>query len=180
MTVAQRTALQTGVTDLTTANAAVQAAKNAYHAAVRDRAAKDVVCTKAAASVATTVYGSAATEAQISALGLSPRAKERTKVTPKTVVDLSAVPAVDGDVTLKWGRNGNATGVVFLVESQSGTGPWTFVQGTTRCRATLRGYAPGVTANFRVIASKNGVVANPSPVVPVYFVPLPPALRLAA
>ncbi len=178
----QIAALASGDTDLGTSITGVVSAKAAYHSAVQNRDTKQGVCLGAIVSIAKSIYANpAVTPAMISALGLQPHSTTRTKVTPSTPTELTATPSPDGNVLLKWNRNGNPSSVNFLIESQTGTGAWTFVQDTGKARVTLGGYVPGVAVSFRVVASKNGLMSAASTTAAIYAAPpSAPALQIAA
>lgn len=179
---AQIAALATGDTDLAAAITAVVAAKAAYHSAIQARDAKQDECLSAMVSIAKTVYAnSAVTPTMIAALGLQPHSTSRTRITPATPTELTATPSPDGTVLLKWNRNANPSGVNFLIETQTGTGDWTFLQDTGAARVQISGYTPGVSVSFRVTASKNGLMSAASlPTVIYSSAPSLPALQLAA
>ena len=156
---------------LSAANADVDSARMAYHSAISAREAAHRSCLGAISTVARTAYANPSlTPSQIDSLGLKPRATTRTKIVPKAPRDLVAVPTIAGNVDLKWDRNGNVngSGVVFIVESQVGTGAWTFVTETSKSKLTVLNYAVGEQASFRVIASKNGARSTPTQVAVVY------------
>lgn len=171
---AQRDALET-------ANQAATNAKAAARAAIQDRDAKGASCTTVVATIANIVYANpAVTPAMIADLGLSPRSTTRTRVVPVTPLRLTAIPQPTGAILVEWDRNGNPSGVNFVVEAQVGGGDWRFVQDTTATRLLLSGYAPGMPVSFRVSASKNKTTSDPSSVATLYPASSVPALRLAA
>lgn len=180
LTVLQKTTLQTNAADLAAANAAVEAAKTAYDAAVRDREAKKRATITSVNSISRTLFGSSATAAQISAFGLSPHAKEKSKIVPMTPATITAQILPDGGVRLNWSRSGNAREITFQVETRRGDGDWTFLCNATACRMVVSDCTPGMPTRFRVRASRGAVVSTPSPEANVYPVAAAPALRLAA
>ena len=106
---------------------------------------------------------------ELAAVGLQPRDSTRSRVVPKTPVDFIASPRADGTVALKWRRNGNPYGVTFLVEARGdGDSEWKIVKITARMSTVLRGYAPGVRAEFRVLATKGDLTSGPSGVSVIY------------
>ena len=167
---------------LAEANRAVDAARDAYRAAVQARLTSAEACADEAARVANAVYANpAVTPAMVAAIGLSPRAESRTRITPRTPTRLVAEALPSGRVRLQWERAGNLPGVVFRVERLVPGGVWTIVDETTAARITLAGYAPGSPVAFRIVAAKSGRVAAPTGAAVVYgpdFASAP--LRIAA
>ena len=160
---AQMTALTTAKTALAADITATAAARAAYRAAVEQRDSSQAATTSAIASIAATIFGNPlVTPTMIAATGLVPRSTSRAKVVPTTPINLVANPQPNGQVNLKWGRNGNKMGVVFRVEAKSASGIWMMVTEATGCKVTLTGYTPGIPVYFRVTASKNGIVSGAS------------------
>ena len=181
----QMTALVGAAGGLNAKNAAVVAAKAAYHAAVEARDAGDAVCKEAIASVAATVYATkTVTPNMVRAIGLQPRATTRTKIVPTMPTGVVAKIQEDRNVRLSWKRGANAAGVIFRIEAQaSPDGEWAFAGETTATKIALAGYLPGEATSFRVVAAKNGLEAPASDVVSIYPAPAlsaKPTLRLAA
>lgn len=165
---------------LVVANQRVDDAKSAYRAAIRDREAAKRTAADAAAQVAKTVYAVPTnTPGMIAAVGLSPRSTSRAKIVPTVPQRLTATPNTDGSVRLEWDRNGNGTGVNFLVETRLLGAEWTFLGDTTATKTLLAGYAPGAPVAFRVVASKNGTQSAPSSEATIYAAEAS-GLRLAA
>lgn len=89
----------------------------------------------------------------------------------------------NGDVVIRFGRNGNSSSTVFTVERSRDLGEtWTSVFSSARTRVKLSGYTPGETVWFRVFATRNGTVSAPT--VPAMIWPDTPSgeteLELAA
>ena len=166
--------------DLDLRNAVVLDLQNAYHAAVLDRDGVAAACVAALASASNRVYATVPGDAvAIAELGLSPRSTSKARIVPKTPFGVVAALRPNGEVELKWDRSGNAAEVIFVVEASRDGGAWENVESTTKTRLALRGFVPGVTAHFRIRATKNGVSATVSTWATIY----PedgPALRLAA
>lgn len=91
-----------------------------------------------------------------------------TKIIPTTPADFTANPSADGSLSLKWKRNGNKQGVIFVIESKTGSGAWEVLAQTTRASAAFTGYTPGAEVSFRVFATKNGVQSPFSNVATIY------------
>lgn len=168
-------------TALAAANVSMIAAKAAYRSAVDLRDAKRLACASAVSGIANQVYSNrSVTPEMISALGLSPRSTARTRHQPKTPIELTATPQPDGGALLKWAANGNVRGTTYSVEARTEGGEWRLCSNTCRCRLSVGGLTPGAPVSFRVIASKNEALSEPSAPTTVYAPLATPALRLAA
>lgn len=164
---------------LAEANEQAMAAKAMYRAAILRRNERAAACADSAAGIAAQVYANPeVSPTMIVGLGLAPRTDSRTRIVPKTPPGLVASAQGNGTVLLTWDRGGNASSVMFLVETRTPGEPWSIVLSTTRTRVKLSGVAPGVQTEFRVVASKSERRAVPSNVAVVY--PPVAALRMAA
>ncbi|MBS1714759.1 MAG: fibronectin type III domain-containing protein [Armatimonadetes bacterium] len=167
-------ALDADVTEVTAKTAALKAA---YEGKRADRANLINVLSV----VGAVIYNNPnVTDEMIAAAGFAVHDTGGTPVVPQQPLDLLAAPFADGSVNLKWKRNGNPTGVSFLVESRGATGGWDFVTSTNKARTTVNGFAPGVTTWFRVTATKNDLTSLPSNEAPIYASGGEGALSLAA
>lgn len=101
------------------------------------------------------------TNAMLKAAGLSER-NPPVKRSATTPTDLVATPFANGDVELKWKRNGNPPNAVFTVEVRGSTGGWTALGNFTTTRIKLNGFAPGQEKFFRVTSTRNEQVSGPS------------------
>ena len=95
-------------------------------------------------------------------------------------INLLAYPASNGSVKLVWSRNGNKIGTIFNVETRTENGTWTIVASTTKAKATLTGFPSGVTAWFRIRATRDGIASLPSNETSIYHTPAPAFLQVAA
>lgn len=154
----------TTLLDFQAAQAALDAAKAARD--TQREAMLDTFCAYLKIMYATP----SVTDESIASLTLAIRDETRTPVVPTTPVDLLATPFADGTVTVSWKRNGNPYGVVFTVETaEADATHWTVLGNTTKARETYSGFVPGVPRWFRVTASKNGIVSDPSFLAGIYI-----------
>lgn len=101
-------------------------------------------------------------DALLEQLNLAPHSTPGTKTPPTTPIDLVANPNGLGVVALKWGRNGNGTGTVFDVQTQSAAGgDWTIAASTTKAKFSYQAVS-GQYIAFRVSASRNGLTSTPT------------------
>lgn len=165
-------ALCEGWEKLDATSAALRQAENDYRAAVRARDQAREDCAQAVARVANGFYlDPAVTPSMIDAAGLRPRSTSHARIVPRTPSELAAVLGPRGEVLLKWDRGTNPESVSFIVETQQGMEPWSFIGVTSRTRMTLWGYPPGEMRCFRVTASKNERRSSSSNVALIYFNP---------
>lgn len=84
--------------------------------------------------------------------------------------DLVAVGGDNGTNRLAWSRTGNAYGTSFIIEAKIGeSGPWTYVNSTTRVKYADAGRTPGIQIAYRVIAQRDGVSSSPSNTAVIYL-----------
>jgi len=75
-------------------------------------------------------------------------------------VNLTATAFSNGTALLKWGRNGNIQGTVFVIESRYSEGdPWLIIGTSTRARFTDNQATPGVMKAYRIRAERGGVAS---------------------
>lgn len=79
-------------------------------------------------------------------------------ITPNNVI---ATGQANGDITIKFNRNGNPQSATMNVEHFNGSA-WVSVANGPRTRFTLTGYPVGVEARFRVTATRGTSVSAPS------------------
>lgn len=121
------------------------------------------------------------TDASIISLSLAPRSTNRTPAALATPADFVVTPFADGTVKFKWGKNGNAYGVTYVIEhADADAGNWTPVVSTTKTRITLSGYTPGTAAWFRVSATRNGDSSLPTAMEGIYLPAPGSSLQIAA
>lgn len=115
---------------------------------------KNALITKIQA-IARDVYANeAVTPTMLGALGLAVHGGGGAPITPTAPNSLWADAYANGTVKLKWNRATNPQGVSFVIEAWNGTA-WNVVWVTTKAKATLSGFAPGVEVRFRMYASHN-------------------------
>ncbi|MEQ1935753.1 MAG: fibronectin type III domain-containing protein [Fimbriimonadaceae bacterium] len=143
---------QNSLTDLEQGKAALKAktsTKNSSKAAVIAKIqaiAKDVYANEAV------------TPAMLGALGLAVHGGGGAPISPTAPNSLWADAFSNGTVKLKWNRGTNPQGVTFVIEAWNGTA-WNVVWVTTKAKATLNGFAPGVEVRFRMYASHNSTAS---------------------
>ena len=112
-------------------------------------------------------------------LGLTIHSETRSVIGVFTPLGFEASGEGNGNVTMKWQRNGNKWGCTFLVEDSTDNGlTWSLKTATTRARITLIGVTIQPTI-YRVRAERNGAISGASsqslvygPTVPVEGTPL--------
>ena len=172
LTAADITALNGVQTNLNTSIAGVTTAKASLKAAAQT----ETVATK---SLNNTVRGivrriqsnPAVTSTQKAQLGINPRTNIRTKTPPTTPTELVGEGFSTGVNSLKWKRNGNIAGTVFLIEAQTGTGNFSAVGSTLTTKFEHKGQTPGAKIAYRVTASRGGLLSVPSLAVTLYGTP---------
>ena len=158
-----------------------EAAKAAFAAASEAKAAARQSLLTSISAVARDIYGGNVSDSMVSAAGLEPRDSVRTPVAALQPTELMVTPFADGNVQLKWNRNGNASGMNFIIEAAVDGESWTIVNSTSKTRITLSGYAPGNQVFFRVRATKDGNVSEPSNTEAIYLpTPSTTSLKVAA
>jgi hypothetical protein len=169
------TAYNNSVTD-------AEAAKQLFHSKVNAQEEKRQKLFDAIVPILNVIYANPnVTDEMIINAGFAPRDKVRTPAQPHKPLDLLAKPSADGQVALSWKRNGNVQSISFQVEAKGeGDENWTPVFITTKTKAKLLGYAPGVTCWFRVVAIKEGMKSLPSNEVAIYHDAPSVELELAA
>lgn len=83
--------------------------------------------------------------------------------------ELSALGTSNGINSLKWKRNGNASGTIYVIEAAYGDGgEWQMVANSTRTRFDHSGQTPGQFVRYRVSAQRGSLVSAPSNTASVY------------
>lgn len=86
-----------------------------------------------------------------------------------TPSDLSALGCSNGVNSLKWKRNGNEGGTVYVIEAAyDGTNDWQIVDNATRTKYDHTGQEPGRFVRYRVTAQRGTTKSNPSGTASVY------------
>jgi hypothetical protein len=166
--------LQTAIDD------AAEAEAN-YRSKVANKEAKRQEVVDAVSLVAKSIYGDATlTDALIAATGLAVHDHGPSPVVPQEPTELAAAAFSNGTVDLRWERNGNPYGVVFVVETSPDGANWKFVTSTKRRRLTLTEFQPGTLAWFRVRATTAAQQSVWSASASIYGPVEPVALTLAA
>ncbi len=121
----------------------------------------------------------------IADLGLKVHDETPSTIGVFTPLNFNASGDGNGEVRLKWSRNGNVWGCSFWVEVSYDEGAtWQLASSTTKAKANLTGVTIRPTA-FRVRAERNGQVSAPSSTSTVYLAagpaePVEPPLEIAA
>ncbi len=109
------------------------------------------------------------TDATKVAAGIPIRDKIRTSTAPIPPVGLVATANANGTAALKWGANGNASGIQFVVERKSGSATEFSTVDVVAATSWKDSAAPaGTHAEYRVRARRGGVTSEPSNVAPIY------------
>ncbi|MCC6403424.1 MAG: fibronectin type III domain-containing protein [Fimbriimonadaceae bacterium] len=83
--------------------------------------------------------------------------------------DLSGLGCSNGVNQLKWSRNGNESGTVYVIEAAyDGTNDWEIVDNSTRPKFDHTGQTPGRFVRYRVFAQRGTTKSNPSGTVSIY------------
>ncbi|MGE0000839.1 MAG: hypothetical protein AB7F50_05030 [Fimbriimonadaceae bacterium] len=100
-------------------------------------------------------------------LGLVPRDQGGSPVPVFVPADLVVEPCNQVN-KLKWDRNGNEPGTVFVIEQRLPAGEWEYLNGTTKAKFTVEGAVPGEQVSYRVYAQRGEQMSLPSNVVTAY------------
>lgn len=96
-------------------------------------------------------------DAVLSQLMLAPHKTPSTKTVPTIPTDLVANADGNGNILLKWNRNGNISTTVFTVERRSGvSAPWSVIGSTTASKFATT-WTPGSYVEYRVSASRRDI-----------------------
>jgi len=103
----------------------------------------------------------------LAAFGITPEPISSGTVSVPT--DLTSSAASNGTCLLKWGRNGNIQGTVFVIEYRFNAGDtWTILGTTTKARFTDNYATPGTTKTYRIRAERGGVISAYSGTTVIY------------
>jgi hypothetical protein len=95
--------------------------------------------------------------------------------------ELSALGCSNGVNTLRWNRNGNESGTIYVVEAAyDGTSDWQIVDNVTRAKFDHADQEPGRFVRYRVFAQRGSTKSAPSGTASVYDPGAPSSLSLAA
>ncbi len=93
-------------------------------------------------------------------LEVAPHSTPGVKTAPTTPINTVATADGNGDIELKWNRNGNISGTIFQVEYKtSPSGAWTNL-GSTNTRKFRCNFPAGSYVAFRVCAQRRGISSN--------------------
>lgn len=102
-------------------------------------------------------------------LGLPAFDIQPTPVQPITPTGLAVLGFGDGTNKLSWNTAGNAARTNYIIEFRVGpTGPWQFLNTTTRSKYDHTGQTPGVRLEYRVKAKRPAGESNYSNIAVVY------------
>lgn len=97
------------------------------------------------------------------------------------VTDLTVKGCSDGVNMLKWKRNGNAQGTMFLIESRlEGSSSWNLVSAVSKTSYNDIDQIPGQTQYYRIKSVRAGVTSSPCDPAVVYSNGFDNTLTLAA
>lgn len=146
-------------TDLTAWIAAKAAADNAKGVKDTQRATSRAVISKWAKVFRA---NQAVPDALLSQLMLAPHKPTGSKTPPTQPTDLVANSDGNGNITLRWNRNGNIQGTQFIIEYKAAAGDaWAVLSSTSRASFQTT-WSPGQYVSYRVIAKRNGQSSAPS------------------
>ena len=165
--------IQTIVTDTTNFNSgtsAVVAAHNAAKVATKSRATSRKKAVSDTRALVKRIQGTPGISDTLKQqLGINVSAGRRPVVPVYQPTPLSAIPQPDMTISLKWGKNTNHYGTLYVIERKCGTDTtWTMVDKITATRYSDGGCVPGTTATYRVTATRGDLVSMPSPQAIVY------------
>jgi Domain of unknown function (DUF4365) len=112
---------------------------------------------------------SVVTNSTVEQLGFSASKTVNTSSTPNTPTDLVGKGTSDGINSLKWSRNGNRQGVMFIIEAKIGdSANYVMVDAVTGSRFEHVDQIPGVKIQYRVKAKRSNAESGFSNVAIVY------------
>lgn len=183
LTAGQMTALNDLYTAFTTAfgvqQAALVAARNATMTKMQERDAV-IAAVRQLAQIVQKHPG--ATDQLKNQLGLTVPPGPPVPVVPNVPSGLEGAVGRQGQIFLKWDKNGNKPGTTYILEMRVGLeGPWSFVAAVTRSKYTDVGREPGVFIQYRVHAVRTNKSSLYSDMASVYGPEgQTPALKVAA
>lgn len=158
LTPAQITEIQAASTALANAITAATAARTAWASAQAAKLTK-LADGHALVSKYAKIFRAdqTVTDAILAELMLAPHKTPGVRTTPAIPTDLVANSDGNGNITLKWHRNGNIQGTVFNVEMRpNNSAPWSII-GTTTMSKFDTTWTPGTYVEYRVSASRRDV-----------------------
>ncbi len=167
------TALTADKTQFASDYSALVAAKLAVTSGAVAKATSRKAAIKAARVVVNKIQGNPTVTPDMKAkLRIADRSNGPTHTAPVTPDDLKVTGTTTGVNTLKWKPNGNGPGTQYCIEAQIGSNlNWTLIDAVTASRYAHKGQTPGVRANYRISARRNGKVSVPCDPIPIYGPP---------
>lgn len=137
-----------------------QAAKNALKATVTEKDAQRDVVRDLVGTFARRWRADENIPNEILAgLRLAPHRSLPVRSAPAPVTDLVITANGEGELSLRWNRNGNVKGTLFMVETApNGSGPWVLLDSVTSTKFSILG-EPGVPIWFRVRTKRRGLTS---------------------
>ena len=121
-------------------------------------------------AVAAVVYSNGTSDADLQALGFSPRSGGSRPVAPITVTGLTVSVVGDGSLRLEFRRAGNRASAIFQIERSLDLGAsWSIVTATQQTKALLTSLSPARPALFRVTTTNSVGTSPPSAVAGAYL-----------
>ena len=155
---------------MTTLIDAAKTARDAAAAATLAKAKGREATLGALAAVAAIVYSNGTSDANLQALGFSPRSGGSRPVAPITVTGLTVSVVGDGALRLEFRRTGNRASAIFQLERSLDLGAsWSMVTATQGTKALLTGHSPATPALFRVTTKNSVGTSLPSAVAGAYL-----------
>ena len=132
---------------------AAKTARDAAAAATLAKASGREATLGALNAVAAIVYSNGTSDADLQALGFSPRSGGSRPVAPITVTGLTVSVVGDGSLRLEFRRAGNRASAIFQIERSLDLGASrSIVTATQRTKARLTGRSPARPAELRLVA----------------------------
>ena len=105
----------------------------------------------------------------IEELGLNANESNAGGSAPTAPADLVATGTSDGTNHLKWSRNGNRQGTMFVIEGKAGdASTWTMVDAVTSASYKHINQTPGVKIQYRIKAKRGDLESGNSNTAVVY------------
>jgi hypothetical protein len=109
------------------------------------------------------------TNSTIEQLGFNVNDSVATNTTPNVPLDLVVTGTSDGINTLKWSRNNNTQGTMFVIEARIGdTANYVMINAVTKSTFDHTNQIPGVKIHYRVKAKRGNLESGYSNVAVVY------------
>lgn len=168
LTTGQTTTLTSLATAFGNAYAASQASKVTTKSLIGGKDAMRSACEGQFRSVAKVINADVNISATLKGeLGISIGPSPSNPVTWPS--NLTVVGLENGVNSLRWKRNGNAKGTIFIIESKSeDAANWTILTSLTALKYDHMGQVPGVRVSYRISAKRGNVQSAPCAAVSVY------------